>query len=211
MSDTPRTDAQYGFVTALRAAKERVEDSSLYKRFIDGTPLSNDIAVWIAQAYCEGADFARQLERELAEAQNILKQCLSIMPVGYIPTHTVENLPEMIGDLAKALAEETTEREQLERELTEMTKQRDLWKANLANQVVINRALRNRPDMGERARLVDELIKQRDTLAEALEECKGWTHRAVELEVSVPKALAQAQSIVKAESALAAMKGGQHD
>ena len=67
MSDTPRTDAQYGFVTALRAAKERVEDSSLYKRFIDGTPLSNDIAVWIAQAYCEGADFARQLERELAE------------------------------------------------------------------------------------------------------------------------------------------------
>ena len=67
MSDTPRTDAQYGFVTALIAAKERVEDSSLYKRFIDGTPLSNDIAVWIAQAYCEGADFARQLERELAE------------------------------------------------------------------------------------------------------------------------------------------------
>ena len=53
-----------------------------------------------------------------------------------------------------------------------------------------------------------EARKQRDTLAEALEECKGWTHRAVELEVSVPKALAQAQSIVKAESALAAVKGG---
>jgi hypothetical protein len=59
--------------------------------------------------------FAR-VKRELAETQNLLKQCLSAMPVGYIPTHTAENLPEMIDDLAKALAEETTEREKLERE-----------------------------------------------------------------------------------------------
>jgi predicted RNase H-like nuclease (RuvC/YqgF family) len=72
-----------------------------------------------------------QLERELAVAQNILKQCLSIMPVGYTPTHTVENLPEMIGDLAKALAEETTEREKLERELTAMTQRRDELLASL--------------------------------------------------------------------------------
>ncbi len=70
---------------------------------------------------CVTADFARQLERELDKVQNILKQCLSIMPVGYVPTHTVENLPEMIGDLAKALAEETTEREKLERELAAKT------------------------------------------------------------------------------------------
>jgi chromosome segregation ATPase len=68
---------------------------------------------------------SKQLERELAKAQNILKQCLSIMPVGHVPTHTVENLPEMIGDLAKALAEETTEREQLERELAEAREQRN--------------------------------------------------------------------------------------
>jgi hypothetical protein len=61
----------------------------------------------------------------LAEAQNLLKQCLSAMPVGYIPTHTEENLPEMIGDLAKALADETTERENLERELATVTEQRD--------------------------------------------------------------------------------------
>jgi predicted RNase H-like nuclease (RuvC/YqgF family) len=73
----------------------------------------------------------QQLERELTEARNILKQCLSIMPVGYIPTHTAENLPEMIGDLAKALAEETTEREKLERELADMTKRRDELLASL--------------------------------------------------------------------------------
>jgi len=67
-----------------------------------------------------------RVKYELTKAQNILKQCLSIMPVGYVPTHTVENLPEMIGDLAKALAEETTECEQLERELAEVRKQRDI-------------------------------------------------------------------------------------
>ena len=67
----------------------------------------------------------RQRERDmLVEEQNLLKQCLSAMPVGYIPTHTAENLPEMIGDLAKALAEETTERENLERELAAVTEQR---------------------------------------------------------------------------------------
>jgi hypothetical protein len=68
----------------------------------------------------------RQRERDmLVEEQNLLKQCLSAMPVGYIPTHTAENLPEMICDLAKALAEETTERENLERELATVTEQRD--------------------------------------------------------------------------------------
>jgi hypothetical protein len=67
----------------------------------------------------------RQRERDrLVEEQNLLKQCLSAMPVGYIPTHTAENLPEMICDLAKALAEETTERENLERELAAVTEQR---------------------------------------------------------------------------------------
>ena len=88
--------------------------------------------------YCFGddAEFVavkhyERLQRELTEAQNILKQCLSIMPVGYIPTHTVKNLPEMIGDLAKALAEETTECEQLERELAEVRKQRDILETAL--------------------------------------------------------------------------------
>jgi chromosome segregation ATPase len=72
--------------------------------------------------------YVQELEQQrdrLAEVQNLLEQCLSAMPVGYIPTHTAENLPEMIGDLAKALAEETTERENLERELAAVTEQRD--------------------------------------------------------------------------------------
>lgn len=62
-TETPETDANFCFVTALRIAQERVKQSSLWSRFIDGTPLANDIAVWITEAYMEGADFARTLER----------------------------------------------------------------------------------------------------------------------------------------------------
>jgi len=49
----------------------------------------------------------------------------------------VENLPEMIGDLAKALAEETTEREKLERELSDMTQRRDELLASLEKVVAL--------------------------------------------------------------------------
>jgi hypothetical protein len=64
---------------------------------------------------------------------------------------------------------EIEEAQKLERELAEVTKQRGEWKANHDNQVAINRTLRDRPDLGERAKLVDALTKQRDALAEALE------------------------------------------
>lgn len=50
--------------------------------------------------------------------------------------------------------------DQLKRELANVTKERD-------NMVKINRILRDRPDLGDRARSMDELIKQRDALAEA--------------------------------------------
>lgn len=67
---------------------------------------------------------------------------------------------------------EIEEAQKLERELEEARKQRDKWKANHDNQVAINRTLRDRPDLGERAKLVDALTKQRDALAEALERLK---------------------------------------
>jgi SMC interacting uncharacterized protein involved in chromosome segregation len=105
------------------------------------------------------------------------------MPVGYIPTHTAENLPEMIGDLAKALAEETTERENLERELTEALSdlefRRDLFK--LQEQQLNN------------------VRAERDRLVEALREIaegSPWGRR---------------NAIWIAEQALAAVKGGSDD
>lgn len=45
----PRSD----YVSLLGEAQQRVCASPLYRRFIDGTPLANDIAVWMA-------DFARE-------------------------------------------------------------------------------------------------------------------------------------------------------
>ena len=113
--------------------------------------------------YCFGddAEFVAvkhydRLQRELAEARELLIKCLSIMPVGYVPTHTTENLPEMIGDLAKALAEETTEREKLERELNEA-------REDAANQ-------RRLADLALAHR--DEIIKERDILELELSEMR---------------------------------------
>lgn len=37
-----------GFTSLLREAEETVQSKPTWKRFIDGTPLSNDIAVWMA-------------------------------------------------------------------------------------------------------------------------------------------------------------------
>jgi hypothetical protein len=64
--------------------------------------------------YYDRFAIARELESELAEARELLRQCLKVMPCGYIPTHTIENLPKMISDLATELAEEITQRETLE-------------------------------------------------------------------------------------------------
>lgn len=65
---------------------------------------------------------SRQLERELAEANRIIKECLSVMPVGYIPSHTPENLPAKIESLVKELEENTTIRhERVAEELAKVT------------------------------------------------------------------------------------------
>jgi hypothetical protein len=65
----------------------------------------------------------------------------------------------------------------LERELEEARKQRDKWKANHDNQVAINRTLRDRPDLGGRAKLVDALAEQCDELQQ-------WKDSAMQVESS---------------------------
>lgn len=45
---TPEERETPDFVALLKQAQERVQTSVLYRRFIDGTPLENDIAVWMA-------------------------------------------------------------------------------------------------------------------------------------------------------------------
>ena len=98
----------------------------------------------------------------------------------------------------------------LERELEEARKQRDKWKANHDNQVAINRTLRDRPDLGERAKLVDALTKQRDALAEALQwyEKKVSDCRKVTPEGHFARYKLDEDGGKIAAKALAATKGG---
>lgn len=51
--------------------------------------------------------------------------------------------------------------------------ERDEWKSNHDNQVYINQLLRDRPDLKERAKLVDELIEKLD---EARKEAEMWRY-----------------------------------
>jgi hypothetical protein len=62
------------YVALLKAARAHVEASVLYKRFISGTPLENDIAVWMADFAAEqevSADPIRPvIARQIAEWQD---------------------------------------------------------------------------------------------------------------------------------------------
>lgn len=63
-------------------------------------------------------------------------------------------------------------------ELTALRAERDHWKANHDRVVGINRTLQDRPDLKERATLVQKLIAERDRLREA---CKAaLSHMAAE-------------------------------
>jgi chromosome segregation ATPase len=57
---------------------------------------------------------------------------------------------------------------QLSNYLAEATAEVKKWKDNHDNQVKINQLLRDRPDLGHRAKSVDALIKQRDIMETAL-------------------------------------------
>lgn len=49
--------------------------------------------------------YVQELEEQRDRLKTILKDCLYEMPVGYIPNHTIENLPAMIQSQAQILAE----------------------------------------------------------------------------------------------------------
>ena len=90
--DRPRLPTDY--VSLLREARRLVEGSVLYKRFIDGTPLENDIAVWMA-------DFATT-KFDLGKAEGIQQERARCAKVGqerkdYVP------LKERVEAITEAL------------------------------------------------------------------------------------------------------------
>ena len=88
--------------------------------------------------------------------------------------------------------------DQLRKYLIEAKAEAKKWKDNHDNQVKINQLLRDRPDLGDRAKSVDTLIKQRNELVEAIE-------------FSLSRSLACGESESRLRSALAAVKGGSYE
>jgi hypothetical protein len=66
-------------------------------------------------------DEANQCRERRDSLSNILKECLHAMPCGYVPNHTVENLPAMITDQAQMLGEECNRADALEEQLDKLT------------------------------------------------------------------------------------------
>lgn len=117
--------------------------------------------------------FARQLERELnaltSERNNLdasLTAAISSSNARHFESMEHEAKSKQLErELAEAREDAANQRRLADMALAHrdvIIAERDKWKANHDNQVVINRTLRDRPDLGERAKLVEALTKQRD-------------------------------------------------
>ncbi len=91
MNSTPRTDAEYLSLDEMDHMSD--EDRIIAMR-----------------------DFARQLERENAALRAIIDATLRALPVGNVRTHTPDSIPERVGDLVKAHADELADNEQLRKD-----------------------------------------------------------------------------------------------
>jgi len=72
-----------------------------------------------------------QLERELNQANAIIKKCLYLLPVGYIPYHTPESLPSRISFIF-------AEREDYRKERNQAIKERDRAQASLRTLIALH-------------------------------------------------------------------------
>jgi hypothetical protein len=90
--------------------------------------------------------------------------------------------------------------DQLRKDLIEARAEAKKWKDNHDNQVKINQLLRDRPDLGDRAKSVDVLIKQRETLAKTVR---------VYLDTERDGGILYSDALSELQEALAAVKGGE--
>ena len=63
---------------------------------------------------------ARYLERQRDEAREILAATLKALPVGYLPSHTPESIPERVADLVARYAEADRQRDAYAKTLREI-------------------------------------------------------------------------------------------
>jgi hypothetical protein len=98
---------------------------------------------------CVALDVITGLRKEVAHAQKLL---------GMMHIELVNERAGMQTIIA--------EKAELCKQLAEAIKERDHWKANHDNQKEIKRAVLDRPDLAERAALVQKLIRVRDAMTE---------------------------------------------
>ena len=75
----------FDYLQAHTEAEQFVRGSLLWKRFIDGTPLSNDIAVWMA-------DFARKYAAPVAAPAQISDKAIMLRAVANRLLNALENI-----------------------------------------------------------------------------------------------------------------------
>jgi hypothetical protein len=123
---------------------------------------------------CVDADFARKLERERDEARELFAKAL--VRVDLALSETKKAKEELFWsdyqDKREMQRERDEAREKAERyrlEANALMMQRDeareetaMWKANHDNQVSLKAMLMDRPDLGDRASRIAELIRERD-------------------------------------------------
>lgn len=95
--------------------------------------------------------------------------------------------------------------ERLTKALEDMTKQRDQWKANHDNQVMIKRAVLDRPDLGDRAKAIKVLEKKLTEVERDRDSYKDRYHEECERNARFVERLSnndtQVRAMVKAADA----------
>jgi hypothetical protein len=82
----------------------RKDDAAFTGQGMGETPRTDDLRVKLrgkpwSDSYMEMMCQALELERELNQANAIIKECLQLLPVGYTPYHTPESLPSRISSV----------------------------------------------------------------------------------------------------------------
>ena len=123
----------------------------------------------------------KKLERERDEARLILAAALKALPVGYIPSHTPDSIPERIVDLCKTMVDAEhwcdqwkAKAVELERELQEANEYADRLVEH-KDMVCLPADLSNLRKANEHFAIENEALKgQQDLLIEVL---KCWRKR----------------------------------
>lgn len=148
----------------LREERDRLRDEvdfkntyiAIYKARLRGEKheLDNDM-------YDEGEKNVAELIKQNEDLQAKLEEVIRERDQAEVMKYPAEN--ERIGELEEEL-------KAMRETLVAAQKEAAMWKANHDNQVMIKCAVLDRPDLGDRAQRVQELIKQNEELRKQIEE-----------------------------------------